>query len=331
MLWGYACMTSQVSAQVKPAWAGEDWLSRFVNLLIRTKPIYAVMKSQARRVMIKTAQKNDILWEETVQELESAIAHTGTVQTLANISNPNITAYPSYYTKPLHAYDEGNLCWQAAFEAEPATYSIALRVWPTESLTWQAAQARMRDSFFEVIDQYALNPVKDILDMGCSVGISTRALHKHYASKQSQPPRTIGLDLSPYMLSVAHLRNEDGSIAAWIHANAEETGLPSESFDVITLQSVLHELPRHITSIIFNEAKRLLRPGGCLAIFDNNPKSAVIQNLPPVLFTLMKSTEPWSDDFYTFDIEAALRESGFEHVVSAETDPRHRAIVARKS
>lgn len=95
MLWGYACMTSQVSAQVKPAWAGEDWLSRFVNLLIRTKPIYAVMKSQARRVMIKTAQKNDILWEETVQELESAIAHTGTVQTLANISNPNITAYPS--------------------------------------------------------------------------------------------------------------------------------------------------------------------------------------------------------------------------------------------
>ncbi|MEO1791443.1 MAG: class I SAM-dependent methyltransferase [Cyanobacteria bacterium J06629_19] len=328
-------MTSQVSAQVKPAWAGEDWLSRFVNLLIRTKPIYAVMKSQARRVMIKTAQKNDIAWKQNVRELEAAIAHTGPEQTLANISNPSITAYPSYYTKPFHAYDEGNLCWQAAFEAEPATYSIALRVWPNEPLTWQAAQARMRGSFFEVIDEvideYAPHPVKDILDMGCSVGISTRALHQHYVRKQPQPPRTVGLDLSPYMLSVAHLRNKDGSIAEWVHANAEATGLPSESFDVITLQSVLHELPRHITSVIFNEAKRLLRPGGCLAIFDNNPKSAVIQNLPPVLFTLMKSTEPWSDDFYTFDIEAALRDGGFENVVSAETDPRHRAIVARKS
>ena len=36
------------------------------------------------------------------------------------------------------------------------------------------------------------------------------------------------------------------------------------------------------------ECRRLLRPGGTLAIADNNPKSKVIQNLPPVLFTLMK-------------------------------------------
>ena len=36
------------------------------------------------------------------------------------------------------------------------------------------------------------------------------------------------------------------------------------------------------------ECRRLLRLGGCLAIVDNNPRSKVIQNLPPVLFTLMK-------------------------------------------
>jgi hypothetical protein len=36
------------------------------------------------------------------------------------------------------------------------------------------------------------------------------------------------------------------------------------------------------------ECKRLLRPGGTLALADNNPRSKVIQNLPPVLFTLMK-------------------------------------------
>ncbi len=319
-----------MNSQAKPAWAGEDRLSRFVNLLIRTKPIYAVMKSQARRVMIKTAQKNNIPWKENVQDLERTIAQTGLEQTLADISNPNIKDYPDYYQKPFHAYDEGNLCWIAAFEAEPATYATALRMWPEETLTWQAAQQRMRGSFFEMLDQCAPDSVKDILDIGCSVGISTRALHTHYARNQPQPPRTVGLDLSPYMLSIARLRNEDGSIAEYLHANAEETGLPSESFDIVTLQSVLHELPNNITPVVLQEAFRLLRPGGCLAIFDSDPESTVIQNLSPVLFTLMKSTEPWSDDYYTFDIEAALRESGFENVASAATDPRHLTLVARK-
>ena len=26
--------------------------------------------------------------------------------------------YPDYYTKPFHAYDDGNLCWEAAFQVK---------------------------------------------------------------------------------------------------------------------------------------------------------------------------------------------------------------------
>jgi hypothetical protein len=64
---------------------------------------------------------------------------------------------------------------------------------------------------------------------------------------------------------------------------------------------------------------------------DNNPQSPVIQNLPPVLFTLMKSTEPWSDDYYTFDVEVALTDAGFEMPITVASDPRHRTIVAKKA
>jgi len=317
-------MNARMNVKAKPNWAGDELLSRFVNLLIKTKPIYAVMKSQARRVLIRTAEKNNIQWRENYRRLEKS----GVKEAIAHLSNPDI-AYPDYYQRPFHAYDEGNLCWPAAFEAASATQAMALRVWPEESLTWQAAQGRLRTSFHEVLAQYGPQQVSDILDVGCSVGISTQAVHQYYQRIQAKPVRTVGLDLSPYMLAVARAQDEGGNIR-WLHAKAEETKLPNASFDLITLQFIIHELPRHITKAVFQEAHRLLRSGGCLAIVDNNPLSPVIQSLSPVLFTLMKSTEPWSDDYYTFGVEAAIAQSGFKSVVTVASDPRHRTIIGKK-
>jgi len=37
-------------------------------------------------------------------------------------------------------------------------------------------------------------------------------------------------------------------------------------------------------------------------------------------------TEPWSDEYYSFDLEAAMRAAGFEDVYTVEADHRHRAV-----
>ncbi len=313
-----------VTSKVKPDWAGDDFLSRVVNQLIQIKPIYALMKHQARRVLIQTAEKNGVLWRETCQALD-----TSDVKDLL----PHITdltlRYPDYYRVPFHAYPDGNLCWLAAFEAESATYAMALRIWPDEVLSWEVAHERLRIQFYRAFSERLSCSVCQVLDMGCSVGLSTRHLHQFLQNKYEQPIQTVGLDLSPYMLSVAQYRDSQRAIARWVHAAAEETGLPDASFDLVTMQFVIHELPRQATTRIFQEVRRILRPGGWFAILDNNPRSSVIQNLPPALFTLMKSTEPWSDDYYTFDVEAALNQAGFESIHTTSTDPRHRAIVAR--
>ena len=311
--------------KVKPDWTGNDLLSRFVNLMIQTKPIYRLMTHQARQVIINTAEKNGISWQGNCQTLEKSPAKS----LLGQITNPDIV-YPDYYLVPFHAYDEGNLCWKAAFEAVPATQSLGLRVWKNEDLTWQEAQKRLRASFHQVLEPYSPAEVKDVLDIGCSVGVSTKALYCYYSQRQNTPVNTIGLDLSPYMLAVAKVTDEQQEISQWVHGLAEKTDFADNSFDIITIQFVLHELPRHAATAIFKEALRLLRPGGVLGIVDNNPRSEVIQNLPPALFMLMKSTEPHSDDYYTFNVEEALTRLGFDYQTTVPSDHRHRTIVATK-
>ncbi|EEH60559.1 uncharacterized protein MICPUCDRAFT_24606 [Micromonas pusilla CCMP1545] len=157
-----------------------------------------------------------------------------------------------------------------------------------------------------------------IVDVGCSVGISTR-----YISDAFPTARMIGMDLSPYMLAVAK-RADEGK------PGGEDTKMEDGSVDVVSLAFVIHECPEYATRALLTEAARILKPGGTFVMTDNNPKSAVIQNLPPALFTLMKSTEPHSNEYYTIDIEGMLTEIGFEHVHTEQTDPRHRTVLASK-
>lgn len=51
-------------------------------------------------------------------------------------------------------------------------------------------------------------------------------------------------------------------------ANAENTQLPSRSFDLVTVMYAFHEAPSHGRQNILKEAHRLLQPGGTLAVID---------------------------------------------------------------
>jgi hypothetical protein len=56
----------------------------------------------------------------------------------------------------------------------------------------------------------------------------------------------------------------------------------------------------------------------------------VIRRLPAPIATLLKSTEPYLEDYFRLDLPAALQEAGFRNVQRSAADPRHRVLVASR-
>jgi ubiquinone/menaquinone biosynthesis C-methylase UbiE len=102
-----------------------------------------------------------------------------------------------------------------------------------------------------------------VLDLCCGVGISTRALANAFPSAQV----VLGVDTSAEMVNMANSKKDKRPIF-FTRGNAEDTKLPGNSFDLITIMYAFHEVPKSSRAKILTEAHRLLRPKGTLAIVD---------------------------------------------------------------
>ncbi|MCL2929511.1 MAG: class I SAM-dependent methyltransferase [Trichodesmium sp. St16_bin4-tuft] len=294
----------------------QNLATKLVNGILSIKPLANFAKTQARKMIIKRAEKIGIPWRQQVKELSK---HNWDREWKV-VNNPNL-GYPKYYLTSFHAYEKGNMSWQAATEVEVASLAVHAGIWPEEGI---GGDARLRQSFLDIL-KAAISTPKDVLDLGCSVGLNTFPLQKLFPEAQFT-----GVDLSPYFLAVALYRSQQQNLDInWVHAAAEATGLPDDSFDLISIFLVCHELPQFATRKIFREARRLLRSNGTIAIMDMNPKSEVYTTMAPHIFTLLKSTEPCLDEYFTLDIERELVDAGFEPPKIICNTHRHRTIIAR--
>jgi len=291
--------------------------SQFANTLLSIKPLANLAKQQARNMMIKRAEKIGVPWRQRVQELRT---HDWDSE-LAEVQNPQLT-YPDYYLRAFHAYDGGNLSWDAALELEVAAYTVHAGIWPDAGAK---GDPQLRQSYHDIVKEQITIQPQDILDLACSVGLSTFALQQIYPQANFT-----GVDLSPYFLAVARYNSRQRNTQInWIQATAESTGLPDASFDLVSTFLLFHELPQVVARQILCEVRRLLRPGGYLTIMDMNPKSEIYAKMPPYILTLLKSTEPYLDEYFSLDIEQAIIDAGFHPPTITRNSPRHRTIVAQ--
>ena len=294
--------------------------SRIVNGVLAIAPLANFAKNRARNMMIKRAESIGVPWRENVRKLSDRDWDAD----LLAVQNPNLE-YPAYYTTSFHAYDEGNLSWKAAWEVESASRAVHAQIW-SKSKGDVSGDPMLRGSYSKAIQQKVAISPNNILDLGCGVGMSTAALQEIYPEA-----RLTGVDLSPYFLAVAKYRAvQNEREINWVHAAAENTGLPDSSFDLVSACLMFHELPTAVSEAVIAEAHRLLQPGGYLAIMDMNPQSETFLKMPPYVLTLLKSTEPYLDRYFALDLERTFTNAGFDVPSITFNSPRHRAIIARK-
>jgi SAM-dependent methyltransferase len=107
-----------------------------------------------------------------------------------------------------------------------------------------------------------------ILDFGAGVGNSWPHLAEAFPKAD-----ITGLDVSERSLALAEHRFP--GVARGVRYDGGAIPLPDAAFDLIFSACVFHHIPHEEHVDIFRELRRLLRPGGVMAIFEHNPLNPV--------------------------------------------------------
>jgi ubiquinone/menaquinone biosynthesis C-methylase UbiE len=259
----------------------ENLLERFLN------PIAQNILGQA------VSPHSPLLDQAALRQLQDSIDWD---MQIPRLTNPQVE-YPDYYrdrnstsSHPHRSY----LCQEVAI-AYDALMQLALP--PNEHWVRQG-----------LLDAVPHQP-RRILDLGCGTGSETLLLQKAFPRAE-----VVGLDLSPYMLAIAHYKAQQVNAPIyWRHGNAETSGFPDQSFDLITASLLLHEMPAAIAQKILQEAHRLLKPGGAIVVLDGNP--VVVRQ---TLWLVNLLGEPYIEDYVASRVQDWLETQGFGAVISEE-------------
>jgi ubiquinone/menaquinone biosynthesis C-methylase UbiE len=113
-------------------------------------------------------------------------------------------------------------------------------------------------------------------------------------NERTRPEYCVGLDITRAMLKRAQARGDASSFPVrLIEADAMNTPLRSQQFDVVLLHLILAVVPK--PELALAEASRILKPGGRIVIFDkflhHHQKAPLRRLISPLLGMLATRTD----------------------------------------
>ena len=149
-----------------------------------------------------------------------------------------------------------------------------------------------------------------MLDMGCGFGKSTAPFYRAFPAAE-----VVGIDVAPPCLKLAahDAARAQARNVSFKQRRAESTGFSDASFDLVTSTMLLHEMPPAAIAATFDEAKRVLAPGGRMIHLD-------FHYLPDPFLRFIhyghgeRNNEPYMEPFAEMDVAAVLAAKGFKNV-----------------
>jgi SAM-dependent methyltransferase len=131
------------------------------------------------------------------------------------------------------------------------------------ALELRAADPQQRAMLHTYLTDAALPHGARVLEVGCGTGAVSRVL-----AAWPGVAETIGVDPSPVF--VAKARELAGGLSTVSFQEADGRSLPfaDDGFDAVVFHTTLCHVPE--PEVMLHEAVRILRPGGCLAVFEGD-------------------------------------------------------------
>lgn len=204
-----------------------------------------------------------------------------------------------------------NQCWLTRFEAGHNPLSLAMHMGYFDQPGMDNDHAKLNANKF--LTSYIAIPGtgnSTIADLGCGVGGTCLYLAENFPDA-----RITGVNISSKQIEFAtalkNEKNPEYKISYHI-ADYAETGLPAATFDfVVGIESICHA-PDKLK--VYNEAYRLLKPGGCFAFMDYFEVKSPVTTLQQKLLTDFR--KGWAVDSYITNADAELQQIGFKSVKS---------------
>jgi ubiquinone/menaquinone biosynthesis C-methylase UbiE len=137
------------------------------------------------------------------------------------------------------------------------------------ALELRAADAQQRAMLQTYLSDVLFPAGARVLEVGCGTGAVTRVL-----ATQPRVGETIGVDPSPVFLARARQLAAGLGTISFEEADGRSLPFASGTFDVAVFHTTLCHVPE--PDVALREAVRVLRPGGCLAVFEGDYATATV-------------------------------------------------------